>query len=96
MIQRIAQHSDLLARYVAKYFVDMQQHIAELYHVTRPHARIFYMVGNSTFYDVLMPTEQILASMLQAAGFSQIDITLLRKRTSKKELYEYIVSAQKA
>lgn len=95
LIQRIAQHSDLLARYVAKYVVDMRQHIAELYQVTRHHARIFYIVGNSTFYNVLVPTEQILASLLQAAGFSQIDITPLRKRTSKKELYEYIVSAKK-
>lgn len=94
-IQRIAQHSDLLARYVAKYVVDMRQHIAELYHVTRHHARVFYIVGNSTFYDVLVPTEQTLASILQAAGFSRIDITPLRKRTSKKVLYEYIVSAQK-
>lgn len=95
IIQRIAQNSDLLARYVAKYFVDMQQHIAELYQITKKNARILYIIGNSRFYDVLVPTEQILASILQTAGFERIETIPLRKRTSKKELYEYIVSATK-
>lgn len=96
MIRRVAEHSDLLARYIAKYFVDMKQHITELYKVTKSNARIFYVVGNSKFYSVLVPTEQIIASLLQNMGFGEIEITLLRKRTSKKELYEYIVSARRS
>ncbi|MGH8024658.1 MAG: hypothetical protein ACRED1_13800, partial [Limisphaerales bacterium] len=49
-------------------------------------------VGNSKFYDVMLPVEQIFAAMFRDQGFDQVTIQTLRKRTSKKELYEYLVS----
>jgi hypothetical protein len=50
-----------------------------------------YIVGNSKFYETLLPTEEFLAALFAASGFNAIGIRALRKRTSKKELYEYVV-----
>jgi len=95
ILEKIAQRSDLLSRYVHKYFFDMIDHLNELFIVTRSGATINYIVGNSKFYDVLLPVEEIFAALFEASGFVEIKIKPLRKRTSKKELYEYIVSATK-
>lgn len=95
LLADIAAHSLLLARYVHKYFEDMVVHCRELFTVVRPHGTIHYIVGNSKFYDVLLPVETIFASLFQAAGFVDIDIRVIRKRSSKKELFEFVVSASK-
>ena len=57
--------------------------------------QVNYIVGNSKFYDVLLPVEQIFAAMFWEAGFNEVSVRALRKRTSKKELYEYLVSGIK-
>ena len=49
-------------------------------------ARIHYIVGNSTFYGVLVPVEQIYAEMLYQLGFFNVECVPIRKRNSKKEL----------
>jgi hypothetical protein len=58
------------------------------------HARCHYIVGNSKFYGTVLPVEEIYASLFEDAGFQAIDVQTIRKRTSKKELFEYLVSAQ--
>lgn len=95
ILERIAERSDALTRYVHKYFYDMAKHIEELFIVTAPGGSVHYIIGNSKFYDVLVPAEEILAALFEASGFTNIAIKPIRKRTSKKELYEYIVSAIK-
>ena len=61
--------------------------------VLKPGARVHYIVGNSTFYGVLVPTERFYADLLQKAGFTDVGITVIRKRNSKTELLEFDVSA---
>ncbi len=95
LLANIATHSPLLARYVHKYFEDMFVHCRELFTVVRPRGTIHYIVGNSKFYDVLLPVEAIFASLFQAAGFVGTDIRVIRKRSSKRELFEFVVSARK-
>jgi hypothetical protein len=73
----------------------MVTHTRELYRVMRPGGTIHYIVGNSRFYDVMVPVEHIFAALFEAAGFIDADIRVVRKRTSKKELFEYLVSARK-
>jgi SAM-dependent methyltransferase len=92
----IAERSDVLARYVAKYFHDATLHLASLFEVMRHGATAHYIVGNSKFYDVMLPVEAIYASIFEAAGFREARVTTIRKRTSKKELFEFVVSASKA
>jgi hypothetical protein len=54
-----------------------------------------FVVGNSKFYDVVVPVEQLLAEQFEATGFRRVSVDVLRKRSSKKELYEFLISAQK-
>jgi SAM-dependent methyltransferase len=86
--------SDVLARYVAKYFHDARDHVASLARVLAPGATVHYVVGNSKFYDVMLPVEAIYASLFAACGFADATYRAIRKRTSKKELYEFVVSAR--
>ena len=95
IIAEISEQSPSLASYVHKYFEDMLMHIKSLYLVLSSGAKVFYVVGNSRFYDTLVPTERICANFLEACGFADTNVQLIRKRNSKKELFEFIVSAKK-
>ncbi len=95
LIGRISEKQPVLGNYVHKYFCDIQEHLDSLFQVLRSGARCHYVVGNSKFYDVLLPTQDIYAAMFEEAGFTSVRILTLRKRTSKKELYEYLVEATK-
>ena len=94
-LRAIAEQSPLLSTYVHKYFHDMALHIASLYRVLRRGGSAWFVVGNSKFYDVVVPVEQLLAEQFEAAGFRDLSVETLRKRSSKKELYEYLVRATK-
>lgn len=95
LVDRIAVRSPILGRYVHKYFADMVHHCIELFHVVRPKGRVHYIVGNSKFYDVLLPVEEIFARLFEHAGFQNPSVQAIRKRNSKKELVEFLVSAEK-
>lgn len=94
ILECIAADSDLLSRYVHKYFFDMTAHIADLRKVLRPGASVHYIVGNSKFYETMLPVQEIYAAMFDAAGFTETSIETIRKRSSKRELFEYVVSAR--
>ena len=83
----------ILANYVAKYFDDMWTHFQGIRSTLAQGAEIHYIVGNSTFYGVLLPVEQIYAAMLEALAFHSIKCIPIRKRNSKKELIEFDVTA---
>jgi len=95
IVDRITAKSPVLGRYVEKYFYDMLHHTESLVAVVAPGGSVHYIVGNSKFYDVLLPVEAIYAAMFEQAGFERVEVKTLRKRTSKKELYEFVVSAKK-
>lgn len=93
-------HSDnksgpILSNYVAKYFEDMWRHIKDVYKVIAAGGGVHYIIGNSSFYKVVVPVERLFADMLTEAGFRNACITAIRKRNSKKELYEFDVYASK-
>ncbi|MBF0583325.1 MAG: hypothetical protein HQL80_03710 [Magnetococcales bacterium] len=85
----------LMANYIAKYAEDMWYHFSSLSGIMAPKGRVHYIVGNSTFYGNLLPTERLYADMLSTLGFCEIMATPIRKRNSKKELVEYDVSGCK-
>ena len=87
------KNGPLLAAYLDRYFEDTEQHLRRLReHVTKG-GEIHYVVGNSTFYGELIPVETLYAELMERAGFRKATIETLRKRNSKKELYEFRVSA---
>jgi hypothetical protein len=90
------QSGPVLSRYVEKYFCDMVGHVSELFNIVRPGGTVHYVVGNSKFYEVMLPVESIFASLFDSAGFVETRVETIRKRTSKKELFEYIVHTKKA
>lgn len=92
MVRTIASSSDVLARYVHKYFIDMNEHFAMLRAAVAPGGQVFYIIGNSKFFDTLVPAETIYAEMLRYHGFVNVRVTPLRKRNSKKELIEFLVT----
>lgn len=94
-LESIAKRSPLLSNYVRKYFHDMVAHCESLYAVTKPGATIHYIVGNSKFYDTMLHVESIFAHLFAHVGFSDTAVKAIRKRTSKKELFEFVVSARK-
>ncbi len=95
MLRRIRSESDVLSRYVEKYCHDMALHTESAARVLAPGAAAHYVIGNSKFFDVLVPVERILAEQLECAGLVDVRVRKLRKRTSKRELWEFLVSARK-
>ena len=97
ILERIADERNpnggLLSNYVAKYFEDMWTHLQSLRQVLSRKAQVHYIVGNSTFYGVLLPVERLYADMLGELGFSPIETRAVRKRNSKRELVEFDVCA---
>ncbi len=97
-LDKIAHHDNksgrILANYVAKYFDDIWEHFNSLIPMLNRGAELHYIVGNSTFYGVLLSVEQLYAAMLERLGFEDIECRVIRKRNSKKELFEFDVSAR--
>jgi len=83
----------LMANYVWKYFHDMHLHFQCLQKGLRKGAVLSYIVGNSSFYGVQVRTDELLKDSLKLLGFSNIGSRVVRKRNSKKELFEYCVHA---
>jgi len=94
LVANIKERHYLLGQYVHKYFEDIVRHIRSLRTVLASGARCHYIVGNSKFYESVVPVEEIYASLFDAAGYRNVTVYTLRKRTSKKELYEYRVYAE--
>jgi hypothetical protein len=87
----IGQHSYLMQNYVVKYFNDIEQHIESLKSFLRRGAQIAYVIGNSKFYEIVLPSDEILADIFEAHGVQVISIERMRRRNSKSGLYEAIV-----
>jgi DNA modification methylase len=88
-----AKNALLMANYVWKYFQDMNLHFQNFRLYLKPGAVLYYIVGNSSFYGVQVRTEQLLEESLKSLGFANVGSNIVRKRNSKKELFEYCVYA---
>jgi hypothetical protein len=93
IVAAISEEHPLLGKYVHRYFDDIKLHLSSLRKVMRAHGRCFYIVGNSKFYDTMLPVEEIYAALFEDAGFTNVGWKAIRKRNSKKELFEYVVHA---
>ncbi len=87
------KNASIMANYVWKYFHDMHLHFQSLRNSLKKGAVLSYIVGNSSFYGVQVHTEKLLEDSLKSLGFSNVGSQVLRKRNSKKELFEYCVCA---
>ena len=85
------RNAQLLANYVHKYFYDMLAHFQQAHRVVRPGGRLTYIVGNSTFYQKMVPTERWYSTLLEHVGFENVRVNVIRKRNSNKKLFEFSV-----
>ena len=84
----------LMAQYVLKYFHDMYLHFKNLKGRLREGAKINYIVGNSTFFGIPVHSEKLYEDILISLGYKNVGSRIVRKRNSKKELFEYDIYAE--
>jgi len=89
------RNGPLLGTYVTKYFHDMAEHFDAAFRQVKSGGRVSYIVGNSTFYGHVVPAQRWYADLLRDAGFTGVEITVLRKRNSNLALYEYEVTGER-
>jgi len=87
------KNAELMGIYVLKYFHDMHLHLASLQNRLEKQAKLYYIVGNSTFFGNSVDTAALLAESMQMLGYQQVHSEIIRKRNCNKALYEYCVSA---
>ena len=87
-------NGELLSVYVSKYFHDIDRHIASIKATLNDNSEVHYVIGNSTFYGIHVPSPELYMESLRSRGFVDVNSRLIRKRNSKKELFEYCVSAR--
>jgi hypothetical protein len=93
-IQRSGEkNAALMSQYVLKYFDDMGRHFVDAAKLMRVGGSVHYVVGNAAFYGALVPTERFFCEQLRMVGFSRAESKPLRKRNSKRELFEFEVRA---
>ena len=88
--------ANLMANYVLKYFEDMKLHLSAIYDGLKSNGKVFYIIGNSNFYGITVPAERIYVDLMKDVGFVNADFKIVRKRNCNKQLFEYVVTAQKA
>lgn len=86
------KNGPLLSNYVAKYFFDMWDHFQAAFKNIKSGGRAVYIIGNSSFYGHVVPAEEWYAALMRETGFTDVDVTVIRKRNSNKALFEYAVS----
>ena len=89
------KNGPLMSRYVQKYFQDMAQHLRAITPLVRPGGSLHYIVGNASFYGHLVPVEALFIDLMKACGLTKTRAEIIRKRNSKRELYEFHVQATK-
>lgn len=84
--QNIEKWNDSIIDMVRLYFVDMEQIFHVLYKKMKKKGRIYFNVSNSAYFNVLINTLDICASIAEGEGFKVLEIRDARKlRTSPQQ-----------
>ena len=82
-----------MAQYVKKFFDDLYTHLFNLRNRLNDGAKLYYILGNSSFYGNYVRTDVLTEEILNSLGYSNVKSVIIRKRNSKSHLYEYMISA---
>lgn len=84
---------------IQEYFGGMKRHLKSMSQLLAPRAKCAYVVGDqSAYFQVYVPTAEILSSLANEVGFQTIDIEHWRSRwstTTSKQISENILILQK-
>ena len=82
----IEQWNKSIIDMVRLYFVDMKNIFHVLYEKTKEKGRIYFNVSNSAYFNVLINTLEICASIAEQEGFKVLEIRDARKlKTSPQQ-----------
>jgi hypothetical protein len=79
----------LMANYTMKYFEDMYRHFESIRALLANNCQMHYIIGNSSFFGVEVDTPTIYKDILMKLDYANIEFNPIRKRNSKKNLFEY-------
>jgi hypothetical protein len=89
--EHVGEHSLLMKNYIIKYFNNLSEHAGSLIAYLQPRAKLAYVIGNSMFYGIPLPSDEILAEIFEARGCELRSIERMRRRNCKTGLYEAVV-----
>lgn len=82
----IEKWNDSILDMVRLYFVDMQKIFHVLYKKMKVHGRVYFNVSNSAYFNILIDTLEICASIAEGEGFNVLEIREARKlKTSPQQ-----------
>jgi DNA modification methylase len=87
------KNAEIMSKYVHKYFDNIYSHLLGLSTLLKSNAKINYIVGNSSFYGNFVETQEIIAENLKQIGYKKVCVNAIRRRNTKKGLFEYNVKA---
>jgi DNA modification methylase len=73
-LRAVAERDERRSQVIARYFVDMQRSIQEMFRVLRPGRACVIVVGSSTVRGVNILTQYALAEIGEAAGFRLVGV----------------------
>lgn len=88
--KNLEQWNDSIIDMVRLYFVDMQKIFWVLYKKMKKHGRVYFNVSNSAYFNVLIDTLEICASIAEEEGFKIIEIRDARKLKTSPQQKEKI------
>lgn len=88
--ENIEQWNDSIIDMVRLYFVDMKKIFYILYKKMKQNGRVYFNVSNSAYFNVLIDTLEICASIAEQEGFKVIEIRDARKLKTSPQQQEKI------
>jgi len=88
--ENIEQWNDSIIDMVRLYFVDMKKIFFVLYKKMKQNGRVYFNVSNSAYFNVLIDTLEICASIAEQEGFKVIEIRDARKLKTSPQQKEKI------
>ncbi len=88
--KEIEKWNDSIIDMVRLYFVDMQNIFNVLYTKMKVNGRIYFNVSNSAYFNVLINTLEICASIAEQEGFSVLEIRDARKLKTSPQQQEKV------
>lgn len=88
-----AKNGRTMAQYVQKFFYDMYLHLKNLRKNLAHGCELYYIMGNSSFYGNMVHTDVVMCELMKSLGYKNPSSRVIRKRNSKKELYEFMITS---
>ena len=88
--ENIEQWNDSIIDMVRLYFVDMKKIFYVLYKKMKQNGRVYFNVSNSAYFNVLIDTLEICASIAEQEGFKVIEIREARKLKTSPQQQEKV------